>query len=163
MNNITTALKVLKSIIIKENLCSISIAKSDSIENVLWKEITIKMINILKGLSLKIITCSGLIKYVQEKDSAKIIKEIHDSADGGHKEVNKTYRRIKEKYFWENIKDEVQNYIRKCLKFQLKKLVRVKTKQPMIITDAPMAPLEKVSLDIVGPFPVSKFFKEKAL
>ena len=32
----------------------------------------------------------------------------------------------------------------------------MKTKQPMIITDTPMAPLEKVSLDIVGPFPVSK-------
>ena len=26
----------------------------------------------------------------------------------------------------------------------------------MIITDTPMAPLEKVSLDIVGPFPVSE-------
>ena len=66
MNNITTALKVLKSIIIKENLCSINIAKSDNIENVLWKEITIKMRNILKGLSLKIIICNGLIKYVQK-------------------------------------------------------------------------------------------------
>ena len=90
MNNITTALKVLKSIIIKENLCSISIAKSDSIENVLWKEITIKMRNILKGLSLKIIICNGLIKCVQEKDRAKIIEEMHDSAVGGHKGVNKT-------------------------------------------------------------------------
>ena len=49
MNNITTALKVLKSIIIKENVCSVSIAKSDSIENVLWKEITIKMREIYKG------------------------------------------------------------------------------------------------------------------
>ena len=54
----------------------------------------------------------------------------------------------KQKYFWENIKDDVQNYIRKCLKCELKKLVRVKTK--------PMAPLEKVSLDIVGLFPGSK-------
>ena len=35
MNNITTVLKVLKSINIKENVCSISIAKSDSIEHVL--------------------------------------------------------------------------------------------------------------------------------
>ena len=48
----------------------ISIAKSDSIENVLWKEITIKMRKTLKGISLKIIICNGLIKYVQEKDRA---------------------------------------------------------------------------------------------
>ena len=105
---------------------------------------------------MKIIICNGLIKYVQEKDRAKIIEVMHDSAVGGHKGVNKTYRRIKQKYFCENIKDDVQNYFRKCLKCELKKLVRVKTKQPMIITDTPMAPLEKVSLDIVGPFPVSK-------
>ena len=124
MDNITIALKVLKSIIIKENVCSISIAKSASIENVLWEEITIKIRNILKGLSLKIIICNGLIKYVQEK----IIEGMHDSAVGGHKGVNKTYRRIKQKYFWENMKDDVQKYIRKCLKCQLKKLVRVKTK-----------------------------------
>ena len=73
------------------------------------------MRNILIGVSLKIIICNGLIKYVQEKDRAKIIEEMHDSAVGGHKGVNKTYRRIKQKYFWENIKDDVQNYIRKCL------------------------------------------------
>ena len=77
--------KVFKAIIIKEDLCSISIAKSNSIENVLWKEITIKMRNILKGLSLKIIICYGLIKYVQKKHHAKIIEEMHDSAVGGNK------------------------------------------------------------------------------
>ena len=66
------------------------------------------MRNILKGVSLKIIVCNGFIKYVQEKDRAKIIEEMHDSsAVGGHKGVNKTYRRIKQKYFWENIKDDV--------------------------------------------------------
>ena len=124
MNNITTALKVLKSIIIKENLYSISIAKI--VLKMFYGKI--KMRNILKGVSLKIIICNGLIKYVQEEDRAKIIEEMHDSAVGGHKGVNKTYRRIKQKYFWENIKDDVQNYIRKCLKCQLKKLVRVKTK-----------------------------------
>ena len=79
-------MKVLKSIINKENVCSISIVKSDSIENVLWKEITIKMRNILKDVSLKIIICNGLRKYVQEKDRTKIIEEMHDSTVGGIKE-----------------------------------------------------------------------------
>ena len=98
-------MKVLKSIIIiKENLCSISIAKSDSIENVLRKGITIKMRNILKGVSLKNIICNGLIKYVQEKYRAKIIEEMNDSALGEHKGVNKTHRRIKQKIFGKTLK-----------------------------------------------------------
>ena len=73
------------------------------------------------------------INKIRSRESrAKIIEEMHNSAVRGHKGVNKTYRRIKQKYFWENIKDDVQNYIRKYVKCQLKKLVRVKTKQPMI-------------------------------
>jgi len=35
----------------------------------------------------------------------------------------------------------------------LKKLVRVKTKQPMIITDTPGASFDKVAMDIAGSLP----------
>ena len=94
----------MKSIIIKENLCSISIAKSDSIKNVLWKEITIKMRIILKGVSLKIIICNGLIKYVQEKDRAKIIEKMHESAIGGHKGVNKLTQESNKNIFGKTLK-----------------------------------------------------------
>ena len=38
-----------------------------------------------------------------------------------------------------------------------KKLVRVKTKNPMVITDTPTTALEKISMDIVGPIPETKF------
>jgi len=50
----------------------------------------------------------------------------------------------------------VQNYIKRCMKCQIKKLVRVKTKQKMIITDTPQAPMELVCIDIVGPLPISQ-------
>ena len=69
MNNITTGLKVLKSIIIKENLCSISIAKSDSIENVLWKEIIIKA---TREIQKQDITPSLFVR----EDLDKLIREI---------------------------------------------------------------------------------------
>jgi len=36
---------------------------------------------------------------------------------------------------------------------QLKKLVQVKTKQPMVITDTPGSSFDKVAMDIVGSFP----------
>ena len=44
-------------------------------------------------------------------------------------------------------------YIQQCLQCQLKKLVRVKTKQPMIIIDTPGVSFDKVAMDIVEPLP----------
>ena len=41
-------------------------------------------------------------------------------------------------------------YIELCLQCQLKRLVRVKTKNPMIITDTPGTAFEKILMDIVG-------------
>jgi len=66
-----------------------------------------------------------------------IIEEAHTSAIGGHKGITKTYNRIRQNFYWENIKADIQNYIEQCLQCQIKKLVHVKTKQPMIITDTP--------------------------
>ena len=54
------------------------------------------------------------------------------------------------------MKLDIQKYIQVCLQCQLKKLVRVKTKNPMVITDTPGVAFEKISMYIVGPLPVTK-------
>jgi len=51
------------------------------------------------------------------------------------------------------LKSDVQRYIQQYLQCQLKKLVRVKTKQPMVIIDTPGSSFDKVAMDIVGPLP----------
>lgn len=51
------------------------------------------------------------------------------------------------------MKKDIQEYIKNC---QIKKLTRVKTKQPMLITDTPGAAFDKVSMDVVGPLPMTK-------
>ena len=78
---------------------------------------------------------------------------MHCLPTGRHRGVTKTYNRIKHNYCWENLKLDVQRYIHQYLQCQLKKLVRVKTKQPMIITDTPGASFDKVVMEIVGPLP----------
>jgi len=81
---------------------------------------------------------------------------MHCSPTGGHRGVTKTYYRIKNNYYWENLKSDVQRYVQQCLHCQLKKLVRVKTKQPMVITDTPGSSFDKVAMDIIGPLPKTK-------
>ena len=95
-------------------------------------------------------------KSNEKLQKAVLIEEAHSSAMEGHKEVSKTYNHIRQKYFWENMKLDIQKYIQMFLRCQLKKLVRVKTKNPMVITDTPGVALEKISMDIVGPLPETK-------
>jgi len=54
------------------------------------------------------------------------------------------------------MKKDIQDFIRTCREWQLKKLTRVKTKQPMVITDTPGMAFDKVSLDIMGPLPITE-------
>ena len=54
------------------------------------------------------------------------------------------------------MKVDIQKYIQGCLQCQIKKLVRGKTKNPMVITDTPTTVFEKISMDIVGPLPETK-------
>lgn len=53
------------------------------------------------------------------------------------------------------MKRDIQNFIQKCETCQLKKLTRIKTRQPMIIIDTPGTAFDKISLGIVGPLPTS--------
>ena len=86
----------------------------------------------------------------------EIFKELHNSPIGGHRGVSKTFNRIRQDYYWENLKQDVQRRIQQCIQCQLKKLVRLKTRQPMMITDTPGTVFEKIALDIVGPLPKTK-------
>ena len=54
------------------------------------------------------------------------------------------------------MKVDIQKYIQGCLQCQIKKLVRVKTKNPMVITDTLTTAFEKVSMNIFGPLPETK-------
>ena len=61
------------------------------------------------------------------------------------------------------MKKDVRQHIKTCISCQKKKLVRVKTKEPMIITDTPLDAFDKISMDIVGPLPLTKSGKSYIL
>ena len=109
----------------------------------------------LRELPLLITVCKSLISCPDEDKRQEIIREKHATAIGGHKGVTKTFNRIRQNYFWNNMKTDIQNYIQNCRECTLKKLTRVKTKQPMHITDTPNSAFDKISMDIVGPLPVT--------
>ena len=103
--------------------------------------------------AIKIIVCNGRTQYRTKEQRGHLIEVAHSSTLVGHTGVTETYSRIRQKFFWENMKVDIQKYIQDCLQCQLKKLIRVKTKNPMVITDTPTTAFEKISMDIVGPLP----------
>lgn len=104
-------------------------------------------------LNCAITVCYGDIELPNEIEHDGIIRENNSSVTGGHKGAAKTYERIRERYYWPNMRDKVRDFVRNCEKCKLNKVVRVNTKLPMAITDTPTEVFEKVEMDIVGSLP----------
>lgn len=47
-------------------------------------------------------------RELDEKTRRQILYEFHDAPIGGHKGMNKTYRAIKSRYTWPNMRQEIE-------------------------------------------------------
>ncbi|KAL7298432.1 hypothetical protein TKK_0008222 [Trichogramma kaykai] len=155
-DNMKVALSKLRNLLEQRTIKMIFLTKSENILGLPWSEVITSIVEIFKQTDIKIVICTGKLTYIPEAKRDEIFDEMHNSAIGGHRGISKTYNRIKRLYYWENLKSDIQRRIQQCLNCQLKKLVRLKTRQPMIISDTPGVPFEKVALDIVGPMTKSK-------
>ena len=68
--------------------------------------------------------CTGDIDIPPETDRLTIIQENHDSTVGGHKGETKIYERIRERFYWKGMREEIRDYVRLCESCQKKKLTR---------------------------------------
>lgn len=100
--------------------------------------------------------CTGVVEIPEVEKRLEIIREHHDSTVGGHKGETKTLARIRERFYWKGMRHEIRNYVKSCETCQKGKLVWVKTKMPMGITDTTSRTFEKVQIDLVGPMPITE-------
>ncbi|XP_051155718.1 uncharacterized protein LOC127278183 [Leptopilina boulardi] len=150
-NDVTLSLKNLKHALILDNQIHCRMANSgDLLGNLPQNTMADILAGIFRGGDIKITLCHGKIEVPAEKLRPKIIAEFHGSLIGGHKGITKTYRRIRERYYWNRMRDEVTQFVRRCKSCLENKLVRARTREPMLITDTPAIPFDKVSLDTVG-------------
>ena len=146
----------LKELLITKNICIYSVSKDIEILYISWLETEDILKEIFNNTNIKIIVCLNNIEYVKIEVRAIIFEMYHSSTIGGHSGVNRTYNRLRKKYFWENLKLDIQNRIKDCEDCQRNKLKRKKIKQPMVITDTPGKTFDKIAMDIVGPFNITK-------
>lgn len=144
------ALESLLSITRELELQTISISKTNKINNVQWGYIQQRLGDLFDTENYMIHICKNLVRIPDEDEREDLIRENHSSSLG-HKGVTKTYNRLRKRYFWENMKQHIKTFIQNCLDCQQNKLVRVKNKQPMLLTSTPGSAFDKVALDVVDP------------
>ena len=84
----------------------------------------------------------------------EVLTEMHNSPTAGHLGVNKLLHKVKQRYYWVGMSEDVRSWVRKCN-------TCAQTKNPPKKPLAPLqqyavgAPLERVAMDILGPLPKS--------
>jgi transposase InsO family protein len=93
-------------------------------------------------------------KIIVPADKRKpILEKSHDEC--GHLGVFKTTNRIKQRYYWPRMQNDVEAYIRNCEPCKSSKDIRTVQKPPMGQPKHATEPWQVVSMDFVGKFPRS--------
>ena len=146
LNTFLESFESLYSTLLEKQINSISFAKyDDALKELPWLKIEQNLRSYWSEINLTI--CTGEVITPEVADRPHIIRESHDSAVAGHKGIFKTYARVRERFYWDGMKNDIVNYVKTCEDCQKRKLVRVRTKLPMKITTTPFKAFQLIELD----------------
>ncbi|XP_035731237.1 uncharacterized protein LOC118445653 [Vespa mandarinia] len=126
LENLDEVLHSLFERVIELQLKTIATIKGP-VGDIPWANVKRKIHSIFLESETKIIILKHEIVIPKEIERIGIIYDNHSAPLGRHKDVSKTYLRIREKYYWPNLKRDIQNFVQQCKSYQTKKLVRLKT------------------------------------
>lgn len=149
-------LNIVKKYLIKEKESELHLTRlGDKYDRFNYKKSRMMLRFIFMKTNIKINIYNNTLIIPSPNEIPGILKEMHSSLMAGHAGFHKTYKRIKDVYKWQNMKKEIKDFISQCESCQQNKLVRKKHREPMVITSTASEAFERVSLDIVGPFPLT--------
>ncbi|OXU17369.1 hypothetical protein TSAR_007674 [Trichomalopsis sarcophagae] len=151
-SDLNKCLKTLKELFLEKKLHSFRIARTMELTDTLPRRTLVQRFKeVFHNVDMTITFCYRTCRTVPPEYCSAILEDYHNSLLGGHRGMGKTYRRVREKYYWKGMKEDIQEFVRKCSTCQEQKLVRIKTREPMVITDTPSEVFHKVAIDTVGP------------
>jgi hypothetical protein len=81
-----------------------------------------------------------------------VLKQVHDSVTGGHLGITKTLSKVTSRFFWHKMRKDVEVWCKTCDLCASRKMPQKKPKASRKQYNVG-APLERVAVDIMGPFP----------
>ena len=107
---------------------------------------------IIEGILYRIKNNSRL-RVIRDYEFEGLMYLVHDHEISGHFGREATYNRVKDRYYWKNMKKDVEEYVKSCDKCQRRGKPVGKHELHSIRTNEPF---ERIGIDIVGPLPESK-------
>ncbi|GFX15549.1 retrovirus-related Pol polyprotein from transposon 412 [Trichonephila clavipes] len=83
-----------------------------------------------------------------------VLKELHGSPTGSHFGVMKTLHKFRERFYWNNVRNDVEKCYRTCDSCAARKGPRKRTRGRLQLYNVG-APFDRIAFDILGPFPRS--------
>ena len=84
-----------------------------------------------------------------------VLKELHNSAAGGHFGVNKTLNKVRLRFYWLHCREDVERWCRLCDACTARKGPRTRGRGHLQKYNVG-APFERMAVDILGPLPVTE-------
>ncbi|CAF4027267.1 unnamed protein product [Rotaria sordida] len=110
------------------------------------------------GILYKIIN-RGMFKqkliYIPSLILQRLLKAYHDSPWAGHFGFRRTYLKLKNRYWWPNMKSIIKNYIQNCMLCQKFNIERRKSSGLLHPIESPCGPFQLIGIDYSGPFPIT--------
>jgi hypothetical protein len=90
---------------------------------------------------------------------SKILQDFHDDPmTGGHLFADKTYSKIKDTYYWKNMRKDIEQYVKTCDSCQRRKTLPLKPAGFLQPIPPTLLPLTRIQADIIGPIHASNGF-----
>src|ERR1051325_273134 len=102
----------------------------------------------IKGQLYKIGMDEQKLRVLSQNEIESILFMTHDHPTGGHLGVEAVYNKIKERFYWKRMKQDITEYIKKCDKCQRRGQKGGETfLHPIKVT----GPFDRIGIDFVGP------------
>ena len=88
-----------------------------------------------------------------------ILHLVHASPTAAHMGTNRTWVRARNNFWWEDMKQDIDNFVRDCKLCSKNKHVNKPNEAPQSLTSIPNGPLVEVMIDFVGPFQEARSHK----
>ena len=85
---------------------------------------------------------------------SEILSNVHDHIARAHFGLNKTFSKLKQRYWWKGMFKDVEHWVKSCVECSMRKSPRNSKKAPLLPIPVEGA-FDRVAVDVLGPFPPS--------
>ena len=93
---------------------------------------------------------SGLQLVIPKFLQKPVLEDIHSGYFGGHLGIDKTYDKLRSRFYWSGMYHDVVKFLKTCVACNMRKLRR--ERPPLQDMQIPKYPFEQIAIDTSGPF-----------